>query len=414
MSIFPVHASLSPSVTSSPSIDSICCLNIAIYPSAKFRPSQQQLLVFNIQHSPLETRTSVVLDLDLFFDDLLPTIDLPESKLLISNMSDINTASFYHACDTAETTSSSPSPSSTTSFGLSAPSNPETPNSEIDDEVVSPMARALMDHSSPSASTAELTESIPPLDKFTLFPKLPLELRFMVWRFALYQPQVVGVICSLEEDRPDMTGWEYYQSIKRTPVIRFVCKEAREEALKLEIPLITYMDWIARPTILTIPAVDTVLLLEKDFECEFGLWQMLADLVDECYPTPIMPAIAVHLKWRSYFNGLGLEDLQESLDALKCLGTKEVIFVVGDEAGCRAKDVDLGHTLPVIDPEILLEADLVGKIKDELKMKAEEKVTWEDLEKYDLLRVAYAKEICESDPEWTVTKITYREVAARV
>ena len=236
----------------------------------------------------------------------------------------------------------------------------------------------------------------------------------MIWWAAVNPPQVVGVTCSLEYDRPDMTGWQYYPSTLRQPVIRFVNKEAREEALDLEFPLFEYLPFIKRPTILSTPAVDTVLLLEKDFACEFGIWQMLMDMVDEIYPTPVMPKIAVHIKWRPYFNGLGLEDLEANLDALKILGTEEIVFVVGDEAGCRGKDVKLGENLPVQDAEKILEADVVAKIKDELKMKDEDKVSWKDLMVYDLRRIEYAKEICEVDPEWMVNKITYCEVVAYV
>ena len=302
------------------------------------------------------------------------------------------------------------------SSGVSIPCIVKTPDTNVDAEVLSPKARELM-NSSPFSLFTEVTNparDIHPLDKFPLFRKLPLELRRMIWWIALNRPQVVGVIFSLEYDRPDMTGWQYRPSTSRQPVIRFVNKEARKEALNLEFPLFTYLPFIKRPTILSTPAVDTVLLLEKEFACEFGLWQMLMDMVDEIYPTPKMKKIAVHIKWRPYFNGLGLEDLEANFDALKVLGTEEIVFVVGDEAGCRGKEVKLGEKLPVQDTKEILEADLVAKIKDELKMKTEDKITWQDLMEYDLRRIEYANEICEVDPKWTVTKISYCEVAARV
>ncbi|KAK0117856.1 hypothetical protein ONS95_012177 [Cadophora gregata] len=242
----------------------------------------------------------------------------------------------------AETPRSSSSSSSNSGFFI--PSYVESPNTDVDIEVISPIS----------------VERIHPVEKLTHFPKLPAELRLMVWDFAFVATRSCR---SHQQFGREQTGFD------RLGVLP-VHEAASPDPIRQQGSAGKSKKAGASSGSRCIPNGDPVSLV--------WAWKIL-----------------------------------KNLDTLKIFGTKEVIFVVGDETGCRVKEVNIGHTTPVKDAEVVLEMDILRKIKDELKMKAEEKVTWEDMEKYDLLRVDYAKELYEADPKWLVTKIIYREVTAR-
>ncbi|KAH7418386.1 hypothetical protein BKA64DRAFT_198050 [Cadophora sp. MPI-SDFR-AT-0126] len=62
--------------------------------------------------------------------------------------------------------------------------------------------------------------------KFTLFPKLPVELRFKIWRDAQPHPRVIDIIFT--EDSPNHSF-----STATPPVLLYVCRESRSETLRI-------------------------------------------------------------------------------------------------------------------------------------------------------------------------------------
>lgn len=66
--------------------------------------------------------------------------------------------------------------------------------------------------------------------KFSVFPKLPFELRLMIWRFCLPGPRNVGI--KIRFKAGGFGGWVVRGNIPRPPVALQVCQESREEALR--------------------------------------------------------------------------------------------------------------------------------------------------------------------------------------
>ena len=71
------------------------------------------------------------------------------------------------------------------------------------------------------------------LAKFDKFPKLPAELRLMIWREALPGPRLVNVIFEFKDNYTRFgTRPLYCKSCTPHPAMLHVCRESREEALK--------------------------------------------------------------------------------------------------------------------------------------------------------------------------------------
>jgi hypothetical protein len=70
---------------------------------------------------------------------------------------------------------------------------------------------------------------------FTLFPRLPLELRLKIWQTMLPGPRTVNIQYKMKYDEFDgkkvssFTGWTSFDPV---PVALHVCQESREESLK--------------------------------------------------------------------------------------------------------------------------------------------------------------------------------------
>jgi hypothetical protein len=67
------------------------------------------------------------------------------------------------------------------------------------------------------------------LSEFELFPKLATELRLKIWNFAAYQPRLIEV----EHARNAHRSLSVTTQSRLSPVVLRVCKESREEGLKV-------------------------------------------------------------------------------------------------------------------------------------------------------------------------------------
>ncbi|KAL2062658.1 hypothetical protein VTL71DRAFT_5730 [Oculimacula yallundae] len=245
------------------------------------------------------------------------------------------------------------------------------------------------------------------LETFTLFPKLPLELRWMIWQAEILDPEIIGVGCTWDILQHEMSGWKYRLTTCRFPSVRGSNREARAETQRFpEKLLITYPPNVQGDRIITMPACDIVLFHEDDSDSELGLWLMLEDLAEDCIPPPYMPRIALHYKWRALFFD-DLESMEKKMQTLDLFGCKELIFVVGDERACPGLIVGLPPLTQ--QPEEILEVDDMKELRDYLEIEEGKAITWENLKLFEYLRFRDAMVISDWS-EWPKIEISYRGV----
>lgn len=78
-------------------------------------------------------------------------------------------------------------------------------------------------------------------ETFTLFPKLPAELRLAIWTLTLPGRRYFELRSTLAVDEEDSTDWEittwHIIGVDKAPVAFFICQESRAEVLKTYTPL---------------------------------------------------------------------------------------------------------------------------------------------------------------------------------
>ncbi|EPE36895.1 hypothetical protein GLAREA_09058 [Glarea lozoyensis ATCC 20868] len=80
-----------------------------------------------------------------------------------------------------------------------------------------------------ASNTEEPTLPVTPLTTFRLFPRLPLELRRCIWKFAAFEARLLELL-----PHADAFGRPYYLfTSSPTPVTLHVCRESRSEALAI-------------------------------------------------------------------------------------------------------------------------------------------------------------------------------------
>ncbi|KAL5321380.1 hypothetical protein ACEPPN_009337 [Leptodophora sp. 'Broadleaf-Isolate-01'] len=201
---------------------------------------------------------------------------------------------------------------------------------------------------------------------FPLFPKLPIELRRMVWQFALYIPRVLGAMPAVKLKRGRKSTHKHYG-------IRDVCMEARVEANKIQTSAKKFMEWayFEEGCRFMNLEVDTVWLHGKS---GYSPQQFLFDLSegdeDPVPWGPKFPSIVLtfedwekltciiedNINMENYYLGSGLSGI----------GVKHISVVVGDTRPLSAPDVQFvapqrgpSRTLPSkyfhrVEPEVLL------------------------------------------------------------
>ncbi|KAG4439110.1 hypothetical protein IFR05_005397 [Cadophora sp. M221] len=288
-------------------------------------------------------------------------------------------------------------PSSTSLSSVSTPLS--SADTEIEQEITSTLARGILDNTQPSDQDTNPSETEEPHDTFTKFPKLPLELLRMVWDASLSEPTVVAISCAWDLSQTSMSGWTYSQITRQSSKARQANQEARIEAKIFEQLLITYPAGVHQPKIFTNPFIDNVLFLDQN---SMGILAW-----NDSVPPPKMPVVALHHEWRDFIMP-DLETLEENLSVLKSFGTVELVFVVGDERMCWDPVVHLRE--PSMAPENILEPAQIARVRELLRIDLTQRVTWDDLETHDTVRIEEAREISDDALGWTVAKITYREV----
>lgn len=71
------------------------------------------------------------------------------------------------------------------------------------------------------------------LQTFTLFPRLPIEIRFKIWRLSQPHDRVVTIVNKSNDEHPGPNHQQYLVAAQQViPVQLQVCRESRQEALK--------------------------------------------------------------------------------------------------------------------------------------------------------------------------------------
>lgn len=95
-----------------------------------------------------------------------------------------------------------------------------------------------------------------PLTTFTLFPRLPSELRLKIWGYILHQPRLIKVITNRKHWRDPYASAGWTAPFTPTPVALHVCSESRSEALKTY--ELTFGSPFASPRVYIDYSIDTI------------------------------------------------------------------------------------------------------------------------------------------------------------
>ncbi|KAH9215230.1 hypothetical protein DL95DRAFT_408622 [Leptodontidium sp. 2 PMI_412] len=164
---------------------------------------------------------------------------------------------------------------------------------------------------------------------FTLFPKLPLELRRKVWLAALFTPQVVSLHHVRRYNRSDARNeLKFVPSAPRCRINQ-VCREARDEAMRVQFRLCPYLG--GQPNFFFNYEADTIwlsnrALSEDEAESDtFGLDEYL-----DFGKKHVRLAIDEQFWHRIFQSGRNEDDYQWPFMHLTELGVEEVMVVIGD------------------------------------------------------------------------------------
>jgi hypothetical protein len=171
-------------------------------------------------------------------------------------------------------------------------------------------------------SSTKMTEE----PKFTLFRNLPTEIRFLIWRIVLAnelkRPRFVEVRTQKHDNCGTHHGWCPRVSPSSKPALVYVCREAREEALKSSKFYFGSELYPAR--IFFNPAIDTLYLPRDIWNPDTNgiITQLRRD-----HGTDNIRYLAGDLEvWMDHFNSLFLSDLSH-------FNNLKDIVMVADEEG---------------------------------------------------------------------------------
>ncbi|PVH75399.1 hypothetical protein DL98DRAFT_593152 [Cadophora sp. DSE1049] len=205
-----------------------------------------------------------------------------------------------------------------------------------------------------------------PITQFSLFPKLPLELRLMIWVFALSTSQIVAIGYE-ESGRP----YEFTASEKQSS-IRQVNKEARAEALKIQTLACDKDIRLGVSGIYVNPNVDIFWVLSGGgFRESYSFGELYG--VKQSLSRIALPAY----EWFFY---MMYDDMYEAIFSfLTARGVEEVFIIVGSEAAWSC--TDKVFTEPRGSPHRVLDQDFVRVLAENpgLEGLADGTISWATL-----------------------------------
>jgi 2EXR family len=192
--------------------------------------------------------------------------------------------------------------------------------------------------------------------EFALFPKLPLEVRRIIWRFFANIPQVVGLKLFRTNFGQGGRGFVHQMDLIPTTGIRRglvnVCRDARKEVsamfLQLKrrkgpLPDDIQADYTTGfPIIFSNEIADKIWLTPAMAQAGYIHYNIVNVLINHCVldnegqPNSI-PKLA--LPYECWYNRMGDGEQLSIMDTLRTLRTEEVILVVGDDSASTSPDI---------------------------------------------------------------------------
>jgi hypothetical protein len=156
--------------------------------------------------------------------------------------------------------------------------------------------------------------------QFSLFPRLPLEIRRMIWDAAASAPRVIPIKFVGDHDIYDYDSVSIIAIGPQHPLLQ-VSIEARTEALKVQRPLSR-----KGPTIWANSSVDTIWIPYLD-----DTFEILDLYADYTKPVPKIASVALHHQYWQDREEPGEEGFFYMINDISKLGTRELILVIGDD-----------------------------------------------------------------------------------
>ncbi|PVH75398.1 hypothetical protein DL98DRAFT_536557 [Cadophora sp. DSE1049] len=212
-----------------------------------------------------------------------------------------------------------------------------------------------------------------PAKTFTLFPKLPLEVRLIIWKLALYNPRTISVDTIIP--RPLLSPI-YTQPLTN---LRFVCHESRAEALKVQIALNKVS--VGDKTIFISPSVDVLWL--SAWGISDDEWILVFKILHKTLAHNRLPKIAVNLElWDRLMSGNNTRS--RFLDAVAAFRTEEIVIVMGGLSAFGSPDLILRD--PRGKPRAVLHTNFISRFRQ-----LPANVTWDELNQTLLMEITNNK-----------------------
>jgi hypothetical protein len=238
-----------------------------------------------------------------------------------------------------------------------------------------------------------------PPDEFTLFPKLPLEMRRKIWQAALSDPQVIEF---------DPSGWHKSTWRQPNPTILCVSKESRTEALRI----IRLAFHVGPRAVYINPAIDTLLVSELFI---YGVKALVSSWTTSCLRRLAVNDIG---PWRRFFRATTQIPLPVLVSRFRTFlpfqNLDQLAFVWhsngGSESGSTATLYDLlSVPVPAWPPAPLREFDYVALFSPEAHQRHSEEFcrdTGSIQKQYDdAMRALTA--LSKENPGWKVPEVVF-------
>ncbi|CZT05937.1 uncharacterized protein RAG0_11832 [Rhynchosporium agropyri] len=220
---------------------------------------------------------------------------------------------------------------------------------------------------------------------FTLFPKLPIELRSMIWQFASLVPQIHRFLYDYETS-------EMPKSVRRTNTIsslRFVCQETRAVAVRYrERMSLTRHWWKLKPRTFIHEEIDVAFFMSKSTDVNHPSEECMHNILEQmtlvCPYLPLrLPRIALKAQGRASVFGDtdGDRPLRAILKVAEACQIEDLIFVTGTDYVCESSDVVFVR--PSKTPREILSKNQIKTMFKNWKLPETPDLTWQFAEEQD-------------------------------
>ncbi|KAG4439109.1 hypothetical protein IFR05_005396 [Cadophora sp. M221] len=220
------------------------------------------------------------------------------------------------------------------------------------------------------------------MDEFTPFPRLPEELRRLIWNTALFTPKVLGLSLGPADDALAIygcAGWDMTQTTTSRLLLRQVCRESRVECFRAEtIELLPSCKGFHKS--FRNQVVDVVFFLGGAHTAPNLRNDVLTSISRGlARKTPQIPRLALQVDWvGTFFRGGDPMGVQSIFAHLNSCCVEELIFVIGKNSICRHPDVVLVQ--PMTKLADAMPESVISDVMGQFNITTPEELTWDYLE----------------------------------